>query len=227
MPPLTEEHKRKMAEGRARRRQEQQAAKAKDFKQEFNEIFKGLVPDPPAPPPQGNGNGNDGLTWVSPSGETIHLSEAPPWAQYVIGKGRDATDARQFVKVPDNWRLRWRSPKSLDTVGQLGWMPVTASTPGVTPLVRSMVAPDNTIRRGYNGDILHFMPETWWQNRMAEKQAAAERLSGKAITQQQQFIEDANRGKFGRYIRGGMNATDKGKFPVATGFDARSGEHPT
>lgn len=168
----------------------------------------------------------EGSTWVSPSGEVIQLTEAPPWAQHVVGKGRDATDARQFVKVPDGWVLRWRSPKSLNDHGQLGWMPVTKGTPGVTPLVASMVAPDNTIRRGYQGDILHFMPRTWWEARMAEKQQIVRARSASARDKQDQFMDDANRGKFGRHIRGGWDPSDRGKTPVATQFVASSGEHP-
>lgn len=219
---LTPEHKQKMAEGRARARAqrvttpqtETQERLAAMPKSELLGTIKESIASAPAV---------DGSTWVSPSGEVIQLSEAPPWAQHVIGKGRDSTDARQFVQVPDSWVLRWRSPKSLDAVGQLGWMPVTTATPGVKPIVRSMVSPEGLIRRGYQGDILHFMPRTWWENRVAEKEAAAARISGKAVAQQHQFVEDAARGKFGRYVR----PQDGAKFPVATGFDARSGEHPT
>ena len=210
MAPLSAEHKAKMAAGRAKAREARFTASSAG-------IEDTQAPPTAAPPT------SDGKVWISPSGETIHLSEVPPWAHArTSGKGRDASDARQFVQVPDNWRLRWRNPKSLDVVGQLGWMPVTTSTPGVKVIVRSMVAPDNTIRRGYNGDILHFMPEEWWQNRVADKQAIVERISGSARERQHEFIEDANRGKFGRYIRG-----QDPKIPVATGFDARSGDHPT
>ena len=90
-----------------------------------------------------------------------------------------------------------------------------------------MVSPEGLIRRGYQGDILHFMPRTWWDNRVAEKQAAVQRLSGKAVHQQQQFIEDANQGKYGKHIRGGWNPNDHGKFPAANQFVATSGDHPT
>ncbi len=170
----------------------------------------------------------EGSTWVSPSGEVIQLESAPPWAQHVVGKGRDATDARQFVKCPgpEQWVLRWRSPKSLNDHGQLGWMPVTTTTPGVKALVPSMVAPDNTIRRGYQGDILHFMPRTWWEARVREKYEITRARSAAAREQQEQFMEDANRGKYGRHIRGGWDPTDRGKTPIATQFVAASGEHP-
>lgn len=109
----------------------------------------------------------------------------------------------------------------------MGWMPVTKKTPGVKALVEAMVSPEGLIRRGYQGDILHFMPRQWWENRVAEKNAAAARLSGKAIANQQQFLEDANRGKFGPAVKGGWDAEDHGRFPVATGFDAKTGDHPT
>lgn len=227
MAPMTAEHKQKMAEGRARSR----AARAAQGPQ--SEVQEWLAAQPQAEllgtikQSITDGPVVEGSTWVSPSGEVVHLSEAPPWITHVVGKGRDATDARQFVQVPDNWVLRWRSPKSLDMVGQLGWMPVTVATPGVKPIVRSMVSPEGLIRRGYQGDILHFMPRQWWENRVAEKQAAAARLSGKAAQQSQQFIDDANSGRYGRHIRGGWDSQDRGKFPVATGFDAKSGEHPT
>ena len=224
--PLTPEHKQKLAEGRRAAQARRRAAKPQSEVQERIASMPqaetlGFIKESITNAPM-----REGSTWISPSGEVIQLSEAPPWAAHVVGKGRDATDARQFVKVPDDWVLRWRSRQSLDTVGQLDWMPVTTSTPGVKALVPQMVAADNTIQRGYKGDVLHFMPKTWWLNRVAEKAAAAARLSGKAIHQQQQFVEDANAGKYGKYIRGGWDAGDRGKTPVATGFDARSGEHP-
>lgn len=164
-------------------------------------------------------------TWVSPNGEVVTIETAPPWAKLAVGS-RNPSDARTFVDVPDDWVLRWMDKKRLEARGWQYWMPVTTTTPGVKLKVAAMRASDNTIRRGYEGDILAFMPRSWFEQRIKDKEAEVARKTAGVAQESQQFVENANRGKYGPHVRGGWDNNDAGKIPVKTQFVAGSGEHP-
>lgn len=161
-------------------------------------------------------------TWVSPAGEVITLETAPPWVK--AAGSRNPSDARTFVDVPEDWVLRWMDKKRVQDRGWQYWMPVTTSTPGVTLKIASMRAPDNTIRRGYEGDILAFMPRSWYEQRIKEKEAEVQKRTSGIRRQQEQFIDNANRGQYGPHIRGGWSASDTLKTPTQTTFVG--GAHP-
>ena len=163
--------------------------------------------------------------WVAPDGTVVDLTQPPPWAKEVLGKGRSESDARTFVDVPDDWVLRWQNPKRIDQHGFRGWLPVMTSHPLVKLKVPQMRDASNNVRMGLNGDLLTFMPRSWYEARVAEKHRDVQRKSQSAKDLQDRFHEDAARGKFGKGIRPGWSDTDRGKFPTQTQFVAKSGEH--
>jgi hypothetical protein len=164
-------------------------------------------------------------TWIAPDGTVVNLKGAPPWAMEAQ-KGMSKTDARIFVDFPKDWVVRWQNPRLIDQRGGYnGWLPMTASDPRVKVKVTQMRDPANLIRRGYGdrADILTFMPLEWYDKRIAEKNAHTKRMAGEGRIKQEQFREDARRGRFGPHIRPGYSDSDPGfKTPAATQFDGRA-----
>lgn len=162
--------------------------------------------------------------WVSADGTVVDLSAPPPWA-VEAQRGAMKTDARVFVDVPEDWVLRWMSPKLIDQRGYNGWLPLSTSDERVRVKVTQMRSPDNLVRRGYGNtsDILVFMPRHWYERRMADKAAYAQRMAASGREKQQQFSDNIRRGKFGPFIKPGFSEQDSGfKTPAATQFDGRA-----
>lgn len=135
--------------------------------------------------------------WSGPAGD-IDLTEAPPpWE--VNESGYNASDARRFVDVPENWSLRWINPKLLEQFGWRYWQPVLASHPKVTIKVAQMVGPDQNVRRG--SDILAWMPTHWVESRQREKSKAVAKLTESAVNRQSQLKEEFRRGTYGPHLK--------------------------
>lgn len=145
----------------------------------------------------------EGALWTEPdSGVTIDFTEPPPPWEVRKDYHKHDTDARRFVKVPDNWELRWINPRLIDQLGWRDWQPVMSSDPRVTVLVTQMISPENNIRRGgQGGDILAWMYKSWVESRMAIKAERSARQRASSVTRLQQLEEAASQGKFGRYVR--------------------------
>ena len=156
--------------------------------------------------------------WQGPSG-VVDLSEAPP--PWEVGDAAyRASDAKQFVSVPDDWTLRWINTKVLDASGWRHWQPVMASDPRVTIKVQTLVAPDNTVRRGGgSGDVLAWMPQHWVEARRKHQQALTARRTQSAVDRQGQLREDFRRGKYGRGV-----TLEDAKHPTHTMADGRTME---
>lgn len=156
--------------------------------------------------------------WNTPDGNVMEIEDAPPPWESDPSKRRDDTDARSFVKVPENWVLRWVNPRLLEQVGERDWMPVLVSNPKVTPLVSSMVSPEGHIRRGgMRGDLLYWMPRHWWESRQRIKDERNKRLTQRAVDHQQEVKEALRRGPTGRYV-----SVMETKHPTHTIGDGRS-----
>jgi hypothetical protein len=122
-------------------------------------------------------------------------SGPPPWETV---KGKDASNARQFVECPDEWVLRWINPKLLDLVGWRGWQHVRAQDPRVTVKVKSMISPENMVRRGgATGDILAYMPKHWYEQRKQEKIEKVARQTAAAVEKMRSLKDDFRGGKYG------------------------------
>ena len=145
----------------------------------------------------------EGALWTEPdAGVTIDFTEPPPPWEVDPSHTRHDTDARRFVKVPDNWELRWINPRLIDQLGWRDWQPVMSSDPRVTVLVKQMISPENNIRRGgQGGDILAWMFKSWVESRKAIKAERSVRQRASSVTRLQQLEEAAAQGKFGRYVR--------------------------
>lgn len=142
--------------------------------------------------------------------------DLPPWERDPRW-AKDNTDARRFVDTPEEWELRWINPRMLDQHGWRDWQPVMASDKRVTVKVRQMVSPEGNIRRGFGGDILAFMPKAWVESKRRIKAERVARLTRSAPERMEQFREEANRGRFGPYVR-----ADEGHHPTHTMGDGRS-----
>jgi len=128
----------------------------------------------------------------------------PPW-EVDPSYDRHDSDARKFVKVPDNVTLRWLNPKQVSQSGLRHWQAVPAKGDARFVLkLKTMAAPDNTIRRGdHNGDFLAWMYTAWVQSRTTLKQARADRQISSAPDRMRSTQEAYDSGKFGRYVRSG------------------------
>ena len=148
--------------------------------------------------------------------------EIPPWETDPNSR-RDHTNARQFVDVPDEWELRWLSPQVVDEIGMRHWQPVPAmGDPRVTVKVRTMIAPDNTVRRGsHRGSFLAFMPKSWIASRDRLRREKVAKLTQSAPDRQQKVAEEIRRGNFGRYV-----SVDSASHPTHTIGDGRSMTDP-
>ena len=141
-----------------------------------------------------------GAAWHSESGPIDLTEPPPPWE--VSGGDLEMSDAHKFVRVPDNWTLRWINPRLLDQFGWRHWQPVTKSDPRVTVLVDTMVAPDNIIRRGgATGDILAWMYTSWVTSARRKLQEKTEAQSASAVNKQHELREQFRRGTFGPHVR--------------------------
>lgn len=140
--------------------------------------------------------------WVSGSGAQVDLTEPPPPWEAPGNSEFLASDARRFVDVPDNWCLRWINPRLLESEGWRDWQPVKGSDPKVTVRVNTMLAPDNTVRRGGadRGDILCWMYQSWVASREKQFQAATDRLTASAPAKQRELQDDFRRGKYGPHL---------------------------
>ncbi len=128
----------------------------------------------------------------------------PPW-EVDPSYDRHDSDARKFVEVPDNVTLRWLNPKQVSQSGMRDWQAVRATgDPRFRLKLRSMRAPDNTVRRGdHQGDFLAWMYTAWVESRTKLKRARVDRQTQSAVTKQRQTQEAYDAGKFGRYVRAG------------------------
>lgn len=127
----------------------------------------------------------------------------PPW-EVDPSYDRHDSDARKFVEVPENVTLRWLNPKQVSQSGLRDWQAVPARGDTRFKLkLKTMAAPDNTIRRGdANGDFLAWMWTAWVESRTKLKRARVDRQSQTAVNQQRRTQEAYNSGKFGRYVSG-------------------------
>ena len=140
-------------------------------------------------------------SWTREDGTVMEITEpAPPWE--TLDEKFTPSDARRFVEVPPQWRLHWVNPRLLESEGWRDWQAVLASDPRVSVRVKSMISPENYIRRGgATGDILCWM----WQGhhdvvrrKMIDKVALQ---TQSAKDKQSQLKEDFARGEFGPYMR--------------------------
>jgi len=134
----------------------------------------------------------------------------PPW-ETDPSYDRHDSDARKFVDVPDNVTLRWLNPKQVSQSGLRNWQAVPAKGDTRFRLkLRTMAAPDNTIRRGdANGDFLAWMYTAWVESKRRLKQARTDRQTQASTDRMHQTQEAYDSGKFGRYVTsaGGTHPT--------------------
>ncbi len=142
----------------------------------------------------------------------------PPW-EVDPSYDRHDSDARKFVEVPENVTLRWLNPKLISQTGLRDWQAVPAKGDSRFKLkLKTMAAPDNTVRRGdANGDFLAWMWTAWVESRTKLKRARVDRQSTQATTKQRQTQEAYNAGKFGRYVTGA-----EAQHPTHTIADGRT-----
>ena len=129
---------------------------------------------------------------------TFEEDGPPPWEsdpRYF----KHNTDARRFVDVPETWELRWLAPKQVERDGFRDWQTVPAQGDDrITVKNRSMIAADNTIRRGgHGGDFLAYMPKTWVASRWRIKSEKARRAAMSSRERVEQFKEQMAKGNFG------------------------------
>lgn len=150
------------------------------------------------------------------------IEEVPP-APWEIDPGyaRHDSDARKFVECPDNVTLRWLNPKLVSQTGLRNWQAVPAKGDRRFKLkLASLMAPDNTIRRGdHGGDFLAWMFTQWVDSRKRLKAGINAREMTKATEKMQTMREAMNRGKFSPYIR-----SEEGLHPTHTIADGRTME---
>jgi hypothetical protein len=141
----------------------------------------------------------------------------PPWEtdpQY----DRHDSDARKFLECGPEFTLRWLNPKLVSQTGLRHWQAVPARGDRRFKLkLASLMAPDNTIRRGdHGGDFLAWMYTEWVESNTKRKMARNSREKQKASEQYQTTREAINRGKFSPYIR-----SEEGLHPTHTIADGR------
>lgn len=142
----------------------------------------------------------------------------PPW-EVDPSYNRHDSDARKFVTVPANVTLRWLNPKIISQSSMRDWQAVPAKGDSrFTLKLKSMAAPDNTIRRGdHNGDFLAWMWTAWVDSRRTLKQQRVERTSAQAATRARQTQDAYRSGKFGRYV----TSDGEARTPTGTLVDGR------
>ena len=143
----------------------------------------------------------------------------PPWELSMSTK-LAAGDAQRFVEFPQEWEVRWLSPRLVNQVGLRYWKAVPADHERVKVLVPSIVAPDNTIRKAdHNGDFLAYMPKAWVESRIREKEKEVQRRTALATERAAQTVEQVNRGAYGKYTK-----VTSFKHPTHTNADGRTFE---
>lgn len=161
----------------------------------------GVIPDSIVNPPA-----ETSTTWVSEDaeGQSVPISVLEPPPPWEVGTQRNHTDARNYVECPKNILLRWANPTLVKQVGLRDWKPVPATGHRWFRLLNSqMQCPDNTVRKGgEGGDFLVWMYESWYAERVKAREARNATMTQSSIDRQHQFQEDANRGKFGPYVKG-------------------------
>lgn len=155
--------------------------------------------------------------WTSEDGTQFSLTEPPP--PWEVGHAHyTMSDARQFVDVPDNWKLRWINPRLLDSEGWRDWQALSASDPRITVKVRTMVTPENYIRRGGpQGDILCWMWQGWYESKKKQNQKAVYELTASAVDRQQTLKDEFARGTFGPNVK-----LEDAKHPTHTMAEGKS-----
>lgn len=150
------------------------------------------------------------------SGPVVVEEGPPPW-EADPKWGHDNTDARRFVDVPETWELRWVNPRLLDQFGWRDWQPVLASDKRVRLKVRQLADVSNNIRRGPGGDILAFMPKSWYEKKKVLKAERVARLTQSATARMETFKDEVRRGHYGPHVKGG-----EGTHPTHTIGDGRT-----
>lgn len=140
-------------------------------------------------------------TWTREDGTTIELTEPPaPWE--TPDTRFTASDARRFVEAPPQWRLHWVNPRLLESEGWRDWQAVLATDPRVKVRVKSMITPENYVRRGGpTGDILCWM---WQGHHDLVKRKMREKVANQtqsAKDKQAALKEEFARGTYGPYLR--------------------------
>jgi hypothetical protein len=143
----------------------------------------------------------------------------PPW-EVDPAYNRHDSDARKFVSAPDNVTLRWLNPKIVSQSSMRDWQAVPAKgDPKFRLKLKSMGAPDNTVRRGdHNGDFLAWMYTAWVESRSKLKLARTSRLTGSAGERVAATQEAFQRGKFSRFV----SSPEPGREPTGTLVDGRT-----
>ena len=144
----------------------------------------------------------------------------PPWETDPSSVHHDS-DARKFVEAPANVTLRWLNPKLVSQTGMRNWQAVPARGSSDFKLkLKSLAAPDNTIRRGdHQGDFLAWMYTRWVESRTRMKADTTAKKTRAAAEKHQQAQEAYAAGKFGPYI-----TSDGGRHPTHTIADGRTME---
>ncbi len=143
----------------------------------------------------------------------------PPW-EVDPAYNRHDSDARKFLEAPANITLRWLNPKIVSQSSMRDWKAVPAKgDPRFVLKLKSMRAPDNTVRRGdHNGDFLAWMYTAWVESRAKLKRDRVDRRSGQAGDRALSTQEAYRRGKFSRYV----TSPEPGREPTDTLADGRS-----
>lgn len=144
--------------------------------------------------------------------------DPPPWEQADVKRFRPS-DVRRFVDIPDDWEVRWLSPRLVDQYGLRYWRAVPADHEGITLKVPSMHAPDNTIRKANhtNGPFLAYMPKHWVASRQRLKEEEVVKRTAAAMRRVGDTIEQVNRGAYGPFVH-----VDRFRHPTHTTGDGRT-----
>lgn len=155
--------------------------------------------------------------WTSEDGTQFSLTEPPP--PWEVGNSHyTMSDARQFVEVPENWKLRWINPRLLDSEGWRDWQALSASDPRVKVKVRTMVTPENYIRRGGpQGDILCWMWQGWYVSKQQQLTVKTRELTQSAVERQEQLKYEFARGTYGPNVK-----LEEAKHPTHTMAEGQS-----
>lgn len=157
----------------------------------------------------------ESLGTVSPEAlNAITQDPPPPWETDARYKLHD-TNARKVVSVPDNWELRWLNPRMIQQFGMRDWQAVAGKGDSrVTVHNPSVIAPDNTIRKGgHEGDVLCWMYKSWVESRNRLKADTIAKRTASARDRQQEVTARFS----GRYV-----TIDGAKHPTHTIGDGRS-----
>lgn len=150
-------------------------------------------------------------------GQAVSVSEPPPPWELADASGLLESDARRFVDAPADLTLRWINPRLLEQTGWRDWQPVSASDPRFKVHVKSMISPENQIRRGgFAGDILAWMYTNWVVSRRKQFEEMTAKQSQSAVDKQRELKEAFARGQYGPNIK-----LEKARHPRYTNVDTR------